>query len=48
MLKTENNLWPGIARHFPDNQYVFQDDNTPVHRARIAKKNNDERENPNP
>jgi len=31
----ENNLWPVIARHFPANNYVFQDDNAPVHRARI-------------
>ena len=30
----ENNLWPVIARHFPANNYVFQDDNAPVHRAR--------------
>jgi hypothetical protein len=26
----ENNLWPVIARHFADNEYVFQDDNVPV------------------
>jgi hypothetical protein len=32
----ENNLWPVIARHFADNEYVFQDDNAPVHRARIT------------
>jgi len=30
----ENNLWPVITRHFPANNYVFQDDNAPVHRAR--------------
>ena len=30
----ENNLWPVIARHFPAINYVFQDDNAPVHRAR--------------
>ncbi|CAC5415747.1 unnamed protein product [Mytilus coruscus] len=29
-----NNLWPVVVRHFPDNNYVFQDDNAPVHRAR--------------
>jgi hypothetical protein len=31
-----NNLWPVIARYFADNEYVFQDDNAPVHRARIT------------
>ncbi|CAG2206254.1 unnamed protein product [Mytilus edulis] len=30
----DNNLWPVVVRHFPDNNYVFQDDNAPVHRAR--------------
>lgn len=30
----EENLWPVIARHFPDNSYIFLDDNAPVHRAR--------------
>ena len=30
----DNNLWPVIARHFPDENYIFQDDNAPVHRAR--------------
>ena len=32
----ENKLWLVIARHFADNEYVFQDDNAPVHRARIT------------
>jgi hypothetical protein len=32
----ENNLWPVIARYFADTGYVFQDDNAPVHRARIT------------
>ena len=32
----ENNVWPVIARYFADNDYVFQDDNAPVHRARIT------------
>lgn len=32
----EDNLWPVIARHFPDNNYVFQDDNAPVHRSRLT------------
>jgi len=30
----EHNLWPAVARHFPQNNYFFQDDNAPVHRAR--------------
>ncbi|CAG2213846.1 unnamed protein product [Mytilus edulis] len=30
----DNNLWPVVVRHFPDDNYVFQDDNAPVHRAR--------------
>lgn len=29
----DNHLWPVIARHFPDNSYIFQDDNARVHRA---------------
>ena len=29
----ENNLWPVIACHFPASNYIFYDDNTPVHRA---------------
>lgn len=33
----DNNLWPVIARHFPDNNYIFQDDNAPVHRSRATK-----------
>lgn len=33
----EDNIWPVIVRHFPNNNYLFQDDNAPVHRARIVK-----------
>ena len=33
----ENFVWPVIARHFPDDNYIYQDDNAPVHRARIVK-----------
>jgi len=29
-------LWPVIARYLADNEYVFQDDNAPVHRACIT------------
>jgi len=35
-------LWPVIARHFPDDNYCFQDDNAPVHRARLTKTFTDE------
>ena len=31
----EENIWPVIVRHFPDDQYFFQDDNAPVHRSRV-------------
>ena len=30
----DNELWPDVARHFPQNDFIFQDDNAPVHRAR--------------
>lgn len=29
-----DNFWSVIAQHFPKQQYIFQDDNAPVHRAR--------------
>lgn len=32
-----NNLWPVVARHFHDGRYIYQDDNAPVHRARIVR-----------
>ena len=28
-----DNLWPVIARHFPEQDCLFQDDNAPIHRA---------------
>ena len=31
----DDNIWPVIARHFPENQYLFHDDNAPVHRSRV-------------
>jgi hypothetical protein len=34
----DDNLWPVIARHFPQNGYYFQDDNALVHRARTTQK----------
>ena len=40
----DNHLWPVLARHFADKPYRFQDDNAPVHRARIIeefKRDND-------
>ena len=33
----DNNLWPVIARHFPNENYIFMDDNAPVHRARVVR-----------
>jgi hypothetical protein len=30
----EVNLWPLIVSHYPEENYIFQDDNTPVQRAR--------------
>ena len=32
----EDNIWPLIARHFPRNNYLFQDGNAPVHRAAVT------------
>lgn len=32
----DENLWPVLARHFAQGQYIFQDDNAPVHRARTT------------
>ena len=32
----DNFAWSVIACHFPDDNYVFQDDNAPVHRARVV------------
>jgi len=29
----EDNLWSVVARHFPQNNSIFQDDNAPIHRA---------------
>ena len=34
----DNNLWPVIARHYPQNNYIFQDDNAPVHQAHSVNK----------
>ena len=33
----EDNLWPVIARHFPEQDCLFQDDNAPIHRANDVK-----------
>ena len=35
VLKT--NLWPVIVRHFPNEDYLFQDDNAPVHSSKATK-----------
>ena len=34
----DSQLWPVIGRHFPDDSYVFLDDNAPVHMARIVER----------
>jgi hypothetical protein len=34
----DSQLWSVIVRHFRDDSYVFQDDNAPVHRARIVER----------
>ena len=33
----DNFVWSVIARHFLDDNYVFQDDNAPVHGACVVK-----------
>ena len=33
----EDNLWPVIARHFPEQDCLFQDDNAPIHRGNDVK-----------
>ena len=33
----EDNLWPVVVRHFPGNDYLFMDDNAPVHRSQATK-----------
>ena len=32
----EDNLLPVLACHFPDERYLFKDDNAPIHRARVV------------
>ena len=32
----EDYLWPVIVRHFPNEDYIYQDDNAPKHRARVV------------
>ena len=36
MQKIDKKLWPVFVRHFPWNNYIFQDDNVAIHRARIV------------
>lgn len=33
----DNHLWSVVAAHFPSNDYLFQDENVPVHKARSVK-----------
>ena len=32
----EDLLWQVIVRHFPNENYIYQDDNVPVYRARVV------------
>ena len=32
----EDYLWSVIVRHFPNEDYIYQDDNAPIHRARVV------------
>ena len=32
----DKNLWPVIARHFPNQSWIFQEDNAPSHVSRAA------------
>ena len=34
----DNFLWPVVSRHFPENNFIFQDDNAPAHRGLVVKK----------
>jgi hypothetical protein len=33
----EDNIWPVIVRHYPEENYIFQDDNAPVHGATVRR-----------
>ena len=33
----DDNLWPVIARHFPDENYTFMDENGPMHGANVVR-----------
>lgn len=32
----ENDLWPVVAKHFPNSNYIFQDNNAPCHKSNRA------------
>lgn len=36
ILVLDNTLWEVDVRHFPANDYVFQDENVPLHPDRIV------------
>lgn len=38
----ENNLWPVIARDYPNNDYAFVDNNAPVHTSGVSKRSKEE------
>lgn len=31
----DNELWPVVARHFPQSDFILQDDNAPLNHVRI-------------
>ena len=32
----DHNMWPVTAKHFPQNPWIFQDDNATPHRSRLT------------
>lgn len=32
----DNKLWPVVAKHFPDYNYPFEDDNAPGYRSHLS------------
>jgi len=42
----ENNVWPVVVWYFEDKDYLFMDDDTPVHRAHSVNNYKDKNEVP--
>ena len=32
----DKHIWPVICKHFPTREFIFQDDNANIHRARVV------------